>query len=203
MALDYLPPRYMWIVTFEDGQALPQFDPETGKQNKFPFHAQDKITKIGWFPLSAHMVEKIREGEGIEALSLELPTYEITLQKDQLPYMRYTTRIPPGQFHKCLECGAQWIFSFGKPDPSVEKQGYPWHSDHKFIAMPTGPPTRVAVCPSCRFHNLPTDKPEERRIVRMATDMRYLIYKLGVQDPQGGLQYFEIDQWGKVLNEVP
>ena len=34
MSFGYHPLVYMWVVEFTDGSALPQFDPETGKENK-------------------------------------------------------------------------------------------------------------------------------------------------------------------------
>lgn len=34
MDLGYRPLTYMWIAEFSDGSCLPQFDPDTGKQNK-------------------------------------------------------------------------------------------------------------------------------------------------------------------------
>ncbi len=233
MALRYCPPVYMWIVTFNDGKALSQFDPETGKQNRFPFPDQSRITKFGWYPIMPHMVAKILEGEGVVTIPTEYPIYEINIKPGQLPYMRSTTRLPSGQYHKCLECNTEWIFSSGQPDPNVVRQGYPWASNHKVYCVtcasqgdnteleregekwscpnqdkhrgPKKPLRRyqVSVCPSCGYHNLPTDRKEERRIIQMVKDMSYLVYKLGVKkDPlDGGPVYFMINQWGEVIEQ--
>lgn len=197
MALNYRPPVYMWIATYEDGQALPQFDPETGKENRFARVDLSRVVKIGWYPILEEMAAKILQGSRVVTIPRKNPVYEINLKEGQMPYIRRTTVIPPGTFRKCLECGARWIFSFGKPDPQVERQGYHWHSDHKFIDMGEGKTYRVAVCPSCGFHNMPSDKPEEKRIIRRSKDMSYALYKLGVEDGP----YFLIDEAGEVLNQ--
>lgn len=226
MALKYVPPIYMWIATFEDGQALPQFDPETGKQNKFPFHDQSRITKIGWFPIMPHMVVKILQGEGIITRAEDRPIYELDLKQGQKPFLRYTTVTPSGKYKECLECGTRWIFNVGRLDPHVKRQGYSLASNHKIYCVtcashgfnvelkkdyqtwicpeverhPNRPKiTRfiAAICPGCGYHRLPTDGPDEIRIQQKATDMRYLIYSLGVVDEK----IIAINEWGEVINK--
>ncbi len=76
MPLGYRPLTYMWVAEFSDGSCLPQFDPETGKQNKGnPAWApvkgtgpqaetprtflEKKLVKFGWYPFSAEMATKI------------------------------------------------------------------------------------------------------------------------------------------------
>lgn len=196
MALGYVPPVYMWIVTYTDDQALPQFDPETGKENRWASVDQSRVKSVGWFPISNSMADKILVGEGVIARVRDIPRYEIHLKPGQRPYMRKTRIMPTGQYRLCLECGAKWIFSLGEADPSIVRQGYPWHSDHKYIPVPGGT-YRVAVCPSCGYHNLPTDTKEEQRIVRRSTNMEYAIYKIGVQEGQ----HFKINEWGEVINK--
>lgn len=77
MDLGYRPPVYMWVAEFTDGSALPQFDPDTGEQNRgdprwLPVKgvggSDDSIPKIfrektmckfGWYPFSPEMAAKI------------------------------------------------------------------------------------------------------------------------------------------------
>lgn len=76
MSLGYRPLCYFWIADFQDGTSLPQFDPETGKENKAdpdwlpskPNHLlihkakiwkEKRIVRFGWYPFSSKMAEKI------------------------------------------------------------------------------------------------------------------------------------------------
>lgn len=59
MDLRYRPLVYMWVAEYSDGSCLPQFDPETGKANRFAEIDQSKLCRFGWYPFSAKMAAKI------------------------------------------------------------------------------------------------------------------------------------------------
>ena len=42
-----------WIAEYQDGTALPQFDPDTGEEHLFKEVDQSKLKRFGWyaFPL--------------------------------------------------------------------------------------------------------------------------------------------------------
>ena len=49
----------MWVAEYSDGSALPQFDPETGEENRFAEVDQSRLCKFGWYPFSAEMVARM------------------------------------------------------------------------------------------------------------------------------------------------
>jgi len=57
--LGYRPLVYMWIAEYNDDSCLPQFDPETGRANRFAEIDQSKLCRFGWYPFSAEMAAKI------------------------------------------------------------------------------------------------------------------------------------------------
>ena len=78
MSLGYRPLCYFWIADFQDGTSLPQFDPETGKENKAdpdwlpsasgqppipkdPIFVDKKLVKFGWYPFTEKLARKIFE----------------------------------------------------------------------------------------------------------------------------------------------
>ena len=44
-----IPISYFWIIEYSNGTALPQFDPETGKENKVNL---ENAVKISWNPIT-------------------------------------------------------------------------------------------------------------------------------------------------------
>ena len=51
--------KYFWIVEYNDGTALPQFDPDTGKENLFKTINQSKMIRFGIYPFSFEFSKKI------------------------------------------------------------------------------------------------------------------------------------------------
>lgn len=226
MALNYTPRGYMWIATYRNGQAVPQFDPLTGKENKFKNIEKSDVERIGLFPISPTMTVKILEGEGVLTVPNENPIHEVLIPQGKEPDFWARTICPSGQFHECLECGYKWLFAFGKEDPVLTRKGYPKHRDHKIYCVSCASegkntelirerrkwrcpkvdehrnpaPIRrygVAVCPGCGYHNVPTDTKEEHRIVQKVVDMSYLVYLIGPKDEK--LTY--INEWGEVIGK--
>ncbi len=61
MDLGYRPLVYMWVAEYTDGNALPQFDPETGLANRFAEVDESKLCRFGWYPFSRKMAAKIKD----------------------------------------------------------------------------------------------------------------------------------------------
>lgn len=41
-----------WIAEYTDGMALPQFDPDTGKENLFKEIDMSRLSRFGWYPFN-------------------------------------------------------------------------------------------------------------------------------------------------------
>ncbi|MFA5364704.1 MAG: hypothetical protein WC325_05925 [Candidatus Bathyarchaeia archaeon] len=61
--LGYRPLVYFWIAEYTDGSALPQFDPTTGKENRFSQVDQHRLVRFGYYPFSVELAQKILETE--------------------------------------------------------------------------------------------------------------------------------------------
>jgi len=80
MSLSYRPLVYFWIAEYSDGTAFPQFDPETGKENRFADVDQARLKRFGWYPFSLEITKKIFEAEGIIVLATANPPHVIELK---------------------------------------------------------------------------------------------------------------------------
>ena len=103
----YRPVCYFWIAEFRDGSALPQFDPETGKENeadpdwlpsrpdqppirKGPLFANKKLLRFGWYPFTLELADKILEEEGLVVIPTKNPLHVVEL-KDGEKLIAYRT----------------------------------------------------------------------------------------------------------------
>lgn len=77
MDLGYRPLVYMWIAEYGDGTALPQFDPETGRENKFSDVDQSRLCRFGWYPFSIEFAAKVP----VLAVPTANPPHVIELKK--------------------------------------------------------------------------------------------------------------------------
>lgn len=83
MSLGYRPLRFFWIAEYTDGTALPQFDPETGKENRFADVYQLRLKRFGWYPFTPKLAKKIFEAEDIIVVSTKNKPYTIEMRKGQ------------------------------------------------------------------------------------------------------------------------
>jgi hypothetical protein len=51
--------KYFWIAEYNDGNALPQFDPETGIENLFKNIDQTKLIRFGLYPFTMELSKKV------------------------------------------------------------------------------------------------------------------------------------------------
>jgi hypothetical protein len=80
--LGYRPLVYFWIAEYNDGSALPQFDPETGRENKFSEIDQLKLQRFGWHPFSLKLAQKILKTEQTVVVPTRNPSYTVTVEED-------------------------------------------------------------------------------------------------------------------------
>ena len=77
-----------WIAEYQDGTALPQFDPDTGEEHLFKEIDHSKLKRFGWYSFPYDMVGKIPEA--VFSLVLDRYTVEIP-QGEKLTAYRTTT----------------------------------------------------------------------------------------------------------------
>lgn len=68
----------MWVAEYSDGSALPQFDPDTGKENRFALVDHSKLVRFGWYPFSAQMAAKI---QGMLVIPTRNPHHVVELKE--------------------------------------------------------------------------------------------------------------------------
>lgn len=79
--LGYRPLVYFWIAEYTDGSALPQFDPETGRENRFSAIDYQKLHRFGWYPFTPKLVQKILEAEGVVVVPSKNRSYTVALER--------------------------------------------------------------------------------------------------------------------------
>jgi hypothetical protein len=79
--LGYRPLVYFWIAEYIDGSALPQFDPETGKESRFSEIDHQKLHRFGWYPFSLKLAQQILKAEKTVVIPTTNPSYTVTLGK--------------------------------------------------------------------------------------------------------------------------
>ena len=79
--LGYRPLVYFWIAEYTDGTALPQFDVETGKENKFDEVDHQRLKRFGWYPFSVELAQRILDAEKIVVFPSKNRSYAIALER--------------------------------------------------------------------------------------------------------------------------
>ena len=79
--LGYRPLVYFWIAEYSDGSALPQFDPETGKENLFRDVGPLRLKRFGWYPFTPRLAKKIWEAENVIVIPTCNKVYAIEIEK--------------------------------------------------------------------------------------------------------------------------
>ena len=89
---NYRPLVYFWIAEYNNGTALPQFDPQTGKENKFSEINHKKLKHFGWHPFTKELAQRILKNEKMTVIPSRNPSYTVTLEKgDKLVAHRTNT----------------------------------------------------------------------------------------------------------------
>ena len=95
--LGYRPLVYFWIAEYTDGSALPQFDPETGRENRFSEVEQQKLKRFGWYPFTPELAQKILKTERIIVIPTRNLPYTVRLgnNKKVVAYRTNTIKLQP------------------------------------------------------------------------------------------------------------
>jgi hypothetical protein len=80
--LGYRPLVYFWIAEYTDGSALPQFDPETGRENRFKEVDHRKLCRFGWHPFSLELAQKILKAEKMVVVPTGNPSYTVSVKEE-------------------------------------------------------------------------------------------------------------------------
>ena len=90
--LGYRPLVYFWVAEHSDGSALPQFDPETGRENRFGDIDFSRLRRFGGYPFTTYIAEKILEADGMYVVPTDNQPHIIELQEgDKLLAKRENT----------------------------------------------------------------------------------------------------------------
>lgn len=115
--------NYFWVAIAEDGvTVIPEFDFETGAENRW-FDVKDrKMSKVMWYPFTEAFADRVSantprncvEGVG-DALELEVP-------EGCLPAVSRLHAISQYYFYECIYCGTKiyWM-----PEGHEEPEGIP------------------------------------------------------------------------------
>lgn len=155
--LHYNPPVYFWIAEYNDGQALPQFDVESGKENLFKDIDQSKLKRFGWYPFTLEFAEKIGEA-GVVVRVLPLPHHVLELKSNQRLIAKREQEIKNYSFHRCLKCGFTWQWGeFKEPVLPVSKEAHvdavvQNDKEVKYVSpiCPSCGAFNVWICPDCK-----------------------------------------------------
>lgn len=145
---------YFWIAFYDDNTCLPQFDFETGKENKFKDIEQERLVKFGLYPFNAPLAIKAnmvagqivaREEEGI-------PPHTLVLRKEQrLIYCRRNF-IHVYTYIHCDKCGFEWQWNPEKKGGEKAEIGLEIHPDY-IIQTFQGKDYPLCQCPKCKSFN--------------------------------------------------
>jgi hypothetical protein len=89
--LGYRPLVYFWIAEYTDGSALPQFDPETGRENSFAEIDHKKLHCFGWYPFSPKLAQKILTAEKTVVVPTRNQSYRVKVNGGGLVAYRTNT----------------------------------------------------------------------------------------------------------------
>lgn len=76
--------KYFWIAEYKDGTALPQFDPDTGKEYLFKEINQSKVVRFSLYPFTFELSRKVN----CSIANTFLPIFNINLNDDDKLYFR-------------------------------------------------------------------------------------------------------------------
>lgn len=147
---------YFWIAFYEDGSILPQYE-YNGTIHLFKEIDQSRLKKFGWFPFTKQLISilksKLNDDRFIDNPSL--PYFILELKDGQriIALRREIQRIYT--FSKCLKCGFEWQWMFGKSDGSIGDAGLPCYGEKYCYSLqhPSGKKFYEVICPKCGAKN--------------------------------------------------
>lgn len=71
--IGYAPLRYYWLIECENGDAVAQFDPESGQENLWGNVPKEGMVKVSLAEFSPELSETIIDGCGVHTVSSPFP----------------------------------------------------------------------------------------------------------------------------------
>jgi len=181
MALNYRPLVYMWIAEYSDGFALPQFDPESGKENPFSAVDQSRLCRFGWYPFSVEMMRKILKADGISVIPTHNPIHTIELSKNNVLVAKRTNEVAIFHYRECGICSHRWQQTDA---PKSALVGLPVSNEFYTEDIKAG--DRIVhfsspICPMCGYHDTNAIMMADKKIRRYSSEARKTFYVLGVE----------------------
>jgi len=174
--LDYAPPVYWWLAEYAGGEALPQFDPESGCENPYASVDQRRLVGFGWYPFTAEFSERIYHKTGIITTPSSNSIHRVeVLPGERLRASRRNT-VHVYTYYRCEVCGCEW--QLGVKEPRV---GLPVSEEVYEEQIPQGDKMIRwvnAVCPGCGYHDVNEIGREAKRIrayMGMKRETEYLL----------------------------
>jgi len=145
---------FMWVAFYDNGQCLPQYDLESGKQNLFKDIDQSKLVKFGWFPFSVELAQKV----SCAVVRSNLPYFILKLHANQRLIALRREFQHFYSYSKCLKCGFkwQWIPHPNRPDGSIGDAGLPRYGSPQYyysVVQTNDKPAFEVICPKCGAKN--------------------------------------------------
>ena len=110
--MDYNPLHFMWMVEFDNGDCISQFNLDTGKEIPWKNINVDRVTKLSWVTITPELSKKILETEGIYTYSsIEPEIYTVEYENDEIPLIYRRNYI---EYSKSIMVGRRTIYVLGK-----------------------------------------------------------------------------------------
>lgn len=110
--MNYNPLRFIWLVEFNNGNCISQFDPDTGKENQWKNINTGRIAKLSWVTISIELSQKILEAEGIYTYPNIIPeVYTVKYEKSEIPLIYRRNYI---EYSKSIGINRKTIYVLGK-----------------------------------------------------------------------------------------
>lgn len=196
--LDYRPLVFFWVAEYDNDKALPQFNPRTGKENKFSLVTKNQLVAFGWYPFTIELAQKIHQRNGQIVIPLPNRFYRITLKKGDTLIAKRNTTVTIFKFHQCGKCGFVWQLLKGKPSPKI---GLPRSVDVFVEEIPVqdSKGKRIVrylspICPNCGYHDCNAIMIKDKKVKQFGGEKRETVYVLGKM----GEKILEIQEDGTV-----
>ena len=148
--LKYNPPVYFWLAEYNNGKALPQYNPYTGEENKWDAIDQSKLVKFSLYPFNTKLAAILyKKGFLVKVKSLQ--PYHLILNPDErLIYLRRQF-INPFTYRICLNCNHKFMARKGITEVVKEVVEVEGKKDSVYTSYkcPKCGKYNAYICPKC------------------------------------------------------
>jgi len=173
-----VPLTFFWIAELKDGRIIPQFDPNTGKENSLKGINWKDVVGFGWYPFDEDLAAKISfQNDNILAIPTKNRFYHVRAKNGETIIAKRENIIKLFSYHVCGKCGFKWQFAKSSAElPSSDKAFVEYIRQGDRIVKFVSP-----ICPNCGYHDS-NDIPREKKLVRRVKEgRRQTVYVLGLK----------------------